>query len=90
MTKPLAAFAALTILTGAAFAGEGGSCCGGAPAKSAATVAKCPVSKEAVKSTASAPKSTYQAKTYYFCCTGCKTKFDKTPAKYAAKTSTKS
>jgi Cu+-exporting ATPase len=27
--------------------------------------------------------SVYQGKTYYFCSTGCKTTFDKNPAKYA-------
>ena len=28
-------------------------------------------------------KSVYQGKTYYFCSPGCKTDFDKDPAKYA-------
>ena len=30
-----------------------------------------------------AQKSTYQGKTYYFCSTGCKARFDSTPKKYA-------
>jgi len=30
-----------------------------------------------------AGKSTYAGKTYYFCNIGCKTTFDKNPAKYA-------
>jgi YHS domain-containing protein len=31
-----------------------------------------------------AAKSQYQGKTFYFCSTECKTKFDANPAKYAA------
>ncbi len=31
-----------------------------------------------------AAKSQYQGKTFYFCATECKTKFDANPAKYAA------
>ena len=44
----------------------------------------CPVMKHAIggKVTASTPKSTYQGKTYYFCCPACKPQFDKNPAKY--------
>jgi len=29
--------------------------------------------------------SVYKGKTYYFCCPGCKPKFDKNPKKYAEK-----
>ena len=28
-------------------------------------------------------KSEYKGQTYYFCCSGCKTAFDKNPAKFA-------
>lgn len=31
-----------------------------------------------------ASQSTYQGNTYYFCCEGCKTKFDKNPQQYAS------
>ncbi len=44
----------------------------------------CPVmGKKIADISKAAGKSTYQGKTYYFCCTDCKTKFDKNPAKYA-------
>ncbi len=33
-------------------------------------------------------KSDYNSKTYYFCAPGCKTTFDKNPAKYANSTGT--
>lgn len=32
-----------------------------------------------------AVSSQYDGKTYYFCCNGCKTSFDKDPQKYLAK-----
>lgn len=32
-----------------------------------------------------AGKSVYKGKTYYFCCNGCKPKFDKNPDKYVKK-----
>jgi len=32
-----------------------------------------------------AVSSQYEGKTYYFCCNGCKTSFDKEPQKYLAK-----
>lgn len=52
-----------------------------APAKQAA--AQCPVTGERIALITSATaKSTFQGKTYYFCCPGCKPKFDKDPAKY--------
>jgi Cu+-exporting ATPase len=34
-------------------------------------------------------KSVYKGKTYYFCCAGCKAKFDANPEKYIHKTSAK-
>ncbi len=41
----------------------------------------CPVSKEAFTVTDASPSTTYQGKTYYFCCTGCKEEFEKNPDK---------
>ncbi|HEY3267309.1 MAG TPA: thioredoxin fold domain-containing protein [Armatimonadota bacterium] len=66
--------------------------CSVAPAPSnAKPAAKCPVTGETIaKITNDTPRSIYQGKTYLFCCPGCKTKFDKDPAKYmkAVKTRT--
>lgn len=45
-------------------------------------VVMCPVMKEEVLDTASAAFSEYKGKKYYFCCPGCKPKFDKNPEKY--------
>lgn len=45
-------------------------------------VVMCPVMKEEVLDTASATFSDYKGKRYYFCCPGCKPKFDKNPEKY--------
>jgi P-type Cu+ transporter len=44
----------------------------------------CPVMKHALAGpvTASTPHSTYQGKTYYFCCPACKPVFEKNPSKY--------
>ncbi len=42
----------------------------------------CPVSGEAIKNTARAPRYTYRGKTYYFCCKDCLTKFKASPATY--------
>jgi Cu+-exporting ATPase len=36
-----------------------------------------------VEPASAAGKSEYNGKTYYFCSTGCKTRFDAEPAKYA-------
>jgi len=33
-------------------------------------------------------QSTHQGKSYYFCCVGCKGKFDANPQQYASKTVT--
>lgn len=45
----------------------------------------CLVSKEEFTVTAASPKVEHQGKTYYFCCSGCDTKFTKDPAKYLGK-----
>ncbi|MBM4342071.1 MAG: YHS domain-containing protein [Deltaproteobacteria bacterium] len=45
---------------------------------------KCPVSGEGFTPSATSPSSEYNGKTYYFCCPGCKKKFDADPAKFAA------
>jgi YHS domain-containing protein len=42
----------------------------------------CPVMKEEVEDVAGAAYSDYKGKRYYFCCPGCKPKFDKNPEKY--------
>lgn len=45
----------------------------------------CPVTGERFKVTEQTLTSEYEGKTYYFCCPGCKPKFDKAPAKYVKK-----
>ena len=52
--------------------------------KTEETMAVDPVCKMQVDESKAAGKSEYQGKTYYFCATVCKTKFDKEPQKYAA------
>lgn len=47
--------------------------------------AKCPVSGETFVVEASSPKTEYDGKTYFFCCGGCKKKFEAEPAKYLKK-----
>jgi YHS domain-containing protein len=41
-----------------------------------------PVCKMKVDETKAPAKSDYNGQTYYFCCAGCKTKFDNSPAAY--------
>lgn len=53
----------------------------------AAEVIRCPVMGEVVKDPSTAAKSVHQGKTYYFCCPGCKPKFDADPARYLGKAS---
>jgi YHS domain-containing protein len=45
-------------------------------------VAKAPVCKMEVNEKTAKLKSEYNGKTYYFCAPGCKSTFDKYPAKY--------
>ena len=47
---------------------------------------KCPVSGEDFVVDASSLKSEHGGKTYYFCCPGCKKKFDASPEKFLNKT----
>jgi YHS domain-containing protein len=69
------------------------TCPGAASAVASGTVpagmigkdATCPVSGEKFKIAAGTTFSEYQGTTYYFCCAGCKPRFDKEPAKYAKK-----
>lgn len=68
-------------LSTAAISGEN---CGKCAPKAKAQI-KCPVMGGVVKDTGKASKSTYKGKTYYFCCSGCKPKFDQNPAKYVKK-----
>ena len=42
----------------------------------------CTVTGEEIDVTADSPHSEHDGKTYYFCCTGCKKKFDADPSKY--------
>lgn len=49
----------------------------------------CPVTGLVVKNVKTAPKAVYQGKTYYFCCSDCKAKFEKNPAKYVKSSQTK-
>ena len=46
-------------------------------------VVKCPVSGKVIAKDALNIKTEYKGKTYYFCCEGCKAKFEKNPEKYA-------
>jgi YHS domain-containing protein len=47
---------------------------------------KCPVSGEDFVVDAHSEKSEHGGKTYYFCCPGCKKKFDASPEKFLNKT----
>ncbi|MBX3192981.1 MAG: YHS domain-containing protein [Labilithrix sp.] len=46
---------------------------------------KCPVSGEEFTVEATSQKVEHDGKTYYFCCGGCKKKFESDPAKYVKK-----
>ena len=46
---------------------------------------KCPVSGEEFVVEATSLKTEHDGKTYYFCCGGCKKKFEAEPGKYAKK-----
>jgi Cu+-exporting ATPase len=48
-------------------------------------VVKCPVSGESFKKSEFTESMDYEGKTYYFCCAGCKDKFEKNPEKYVQK-----
>ena len=50
-------------------------------------IVTCPVSGESFKKSEFTESMDYQGKTYYFCCTGCKEKFEKNPEKFAKKSS---
>lgn len=53
------------------------------PADAIGTEATCPISGEKFAVTAETTFSEYQGKNYYFCCPGCKGKFDADPAAHA-------
>ena len=77
-------FAAAALLTLAGSASAAPVVAKAKPATVKATALLCPVTKEKIASVKDAAgSSTYQGKTYYFCCAGCKPMFDKDPAKYA-------
>jgi YHS domain-containing protein len=44
--------------------------------------AECPVSGEEFDVQATSPKHEHDGKTYFFCCSGCKKKFESNPQKY--------
>lgn len=46
---------------------------------------KCPVTGEEFTVEATSPKAEHDGKTYYFCCAGCKKKFESDPAKFTKK-----
>lgn len=48
-------------------------------------IVTCPVSGESFKKSEFTESIDYNGKTYYFCCAGCKDKFEKDPEKYAKK-----
>lgn len=50
--------------------------------------AACPVTGKVIQDTLSALSSIYQGQTYYFCCPGCKKRFDKQPDYYLSDTYT--
>ena len=50
-----------------------------------ATMVTDPVCKMTIDENKAAGKSEYNGKTYYFCATVCKTKFDANPAAYVGK-----
>ena len=76
--------AALATLGGAALAQQG-HMNGHKPShtKTAPTALVCPVTGDKIASVkAAVGHSTFKGKTYYFCCAGCKPRFDKDPAKF--------
>ncbi|MGB6864611.1 MAG: YHS domain-containing protein [Candidatus Aminicenantaceae bacterium] len=48
-------------------------------------IVTCPVSGESFKKSEFTESIDYEGKAYYFCCAGCKDKFEKNPEKYAKK-----
>ena len=48
-------------------------------------VVTCPVSGKSFNKTEMTESLEYEGKTYYFCCTGCKTEFQTNPEKYVTK-----
>lgn len=75
--------AALAALTPMAFAAPAHPM-KAAPAANAAPIV-CPVTGNKIASSKAAfGHSTYKGKTYYFCCSACKPRFDKAPAKIVA------
>ena len=46
-------------------------------------IVTCPVSGESFKKSEFTESMDYEGTTYYFCCAGCKDKFEKNPEKYA-------
>jgi YHS domain-containing protein len=87
MKQRIVAAVAVSLLAGAAFAGQGKDMAGmpgmskgsmKTPATKAAAPLVCPVTGTKIASAAKAyNKEAYKGKTYYFCCPECKPRFDK-------------
>lgn len=56
-------------------------------AQKVGTKASCPISGEEFTIAAATLHSEYKGKHVYFCCPGCKTRFDKDPEKYLTRNS---
>lgn len=57
--------------------------------KTTQTAITCPVTGDKIASVMKAVgHSTFKGKTYYFCCAGCKPRFNKNPAKFVKNAST--
>ncbi len=65
----------------------GGECCGGKPASEGAAdmMATDPVCGMGVDIHAAKHRASHNGRPYYFCCAGCKTKFEAEPARYLSK-----
>ena len=64
--------------------GETASTQAAGPAAELPPSAVCPISKRSFKPAAGTPTSAYKDKTVYFCCGGCKKRFDANPDKVMA------
>ena len=84
MKTTIFTIAVLSLLGGSALA-QPGQDKGHKPShtKPASSALVCPVTGDKIASVKAAKgHSAYKGKTYYFCCDGCKPRFDKDPAKF--------
>lgn len=68
---------------GVSAAGSQNKAAAAKPAPPAKIVAHCAITDETIEDAAGAQKTTYNGKTYYFCCAACPQEFAKNPAKNA-------